>query len=114
MPFKILDHQGKVIRPDLGDGDPLRAFEAEIAEVARSIRSKKPSPILSGELASDAITLCYKQSDSVQKGRPVRVCDGVEFAPPTSHTPRTLPVKSTQSFFPHFPRFIPDSDARNV
>ena len=71
--FKIVDHLGKVHRPDLGDGDPLRAFEAEITEVARSVRSNQPSLILSGGLASDAITLCHKQSDSVQKGRPVRV-----------------------------------------
>jgi predicted dehydrogenase len=73
MPFKIVDHLGKVHRPDLGDGDPLRAFEAELAEAANSVRSNQPSLILSGGLASDAITLCHKQSDSVQKGRAVRV-----------------------------------------
>lgn len=73
MPFKIADNRGKVIRPELGDGDPLRAFEAEISEAARSIRSNKPSAILSSELASDAITLCHKQTESVQKGRAVRI-----------------------------------------
>lgn len=73
MPFKIIDNKGKVIRPDLGAGDPLQAFQAEIAEAAASIRSNKPSPILSGELACDAITLCHKQSESVQKGRAVRI-----------------------------------------
>jgi predicted dehydrogenase len=73
MPFKIADNRGKVIRPELGDGDPLHAFEAEIAEVARSIRSNKPSIVLSSELASDAITLCHKQTESVQKGRAVRI-----------------------------------------
>jgi predicted dehydrogenase len=73
MPFKILDSKGKVIRPDLGDGDPVRAFEAEIAEVAKSVRSGRPSAILSGELARDAIMLCHKQTESVMKGRPVRV-----------------------------------------
>ncbi len=73
MPFKIVDNRGKVLRPDLGDGDPLRAFEAEITEAAKSIRANKPSPILSGDLASDAITLCHKQTESVQKGRAVRI-----------------------------------------
>jgi predicted dehydrogenase len=73
MPFKIVDSKGKVIRPDLGDGDPIRSFEAEIAEVARSIRSGKVSPILSGDLARDAIAICHKQTESVLKGRPVRL-----------------------------------------
>jgi len=73
MPFKIIDDQGKVLRPDLGDGDPVRAFEAEIAEMARSLRSKRPSDILSGALASDAILLCQRQAESVQKRKPVRV-----------------------------------------
>ena len=73
MPFKIVDHKGKVLRPQLGDGDPLRAFEAEIDEVVKAIQSGRPSPVLSGKLASDAMTLCYKQAESVQKGRAVRV-----------------------------------------
>lgn len=73
MPFKILDRKGKVIRPDLGDGDPVRAFEAEIAEVVRSIRKNRPSEILSGQLAHDAIALCHKQAESVVKGRTVRM-----------------------------------------
>jgi hypothetical protein len=73
MPFKILDIKGKVIRPELGDGDPVRAFEAEIGEAVKSIQSGRPSTILSGELASDAITLCYKQAESVTKGRAVRI-----------------------------------------
>lgn len=73
MPFKILDAKGKVIRPDLGDGDPVRAFQAEIEEVVRSIRTNRSSPILSGELAADAITLCHKQTASVLKGHKVRI-----------------------------------------
>ncbi len=73
MPLKVLTDKGKVIRPDLGDGDPIRAFEAEVKEVVSSIRAGKPSPILSGELARDAIILCHKQTESVTKKRPVKV-----------------------------------------
>lgn len=72
MPLKILTPNGKVVRPDLGDGNPIRAFEAEIKEVAQAIRTGKPSAILSGELARDAVILCQRQAESVRKGKPVR------------------------------------------
>jgi predicted dehydrogenase len=73
MPFKLIDHKGKVLRPKLGGGDPIQAFEAEIVEVANSIRSRRASPILSGAFAHDAIAICHKQTESVMKGRTVRV-----------------------------------------
>lgn len=73
MPLKIVTSTGKVIRPDLGDGDPVRGFESEIKEVVRSIGSAEPSAILSGELARDAIVLCHKQSESVRRGKLVKV-----------------------------------------
>lgn len=73
MPLKIVTNTGKVIRPDLGDGDPVRGFEGEIKEVVRSISSGEPSAILSGELARDAIVLCHKQTESVRRGKLVKV-----------------------------------------
>jgi predicted dehydrogenase len=73
MPLKIVTSTGKVIRPDLGDGDPVRGFESEIKEVVRSLGSAEPSAILSGELARDAIVLCHKQSESVRRGKLVKV-----------------------------------------
>jgi predicted dehydrogenase len=73
MPLKVLTDKGKVLRPDLGDGDPVNAFVAEIKEVASSIRTGQTSALLSGELARDAILLCHKQTESVKKGRPVKV-----------------------------------------
>jgi predicted dehydrogenase len=73
MPLKILDARGKVIRPELGADSPTAAFEAEIKEVAKSIRSGKPSAVLSGDLARDAIVLCHRQTESVRAGRPVKV-----------------------------------------
>lgn len=73
-PLTLLDAKGQVVYPQLPPGDPmLAAFDAEIQEVARSIRSGQPSPLLSGELARDAIVLCHRQTESVRKGRPVRV-----------------------------------------
>jgi predicted dehydrogenase len=73
MPLKILTQNGKVLRPDLGGGNEITAFEAEIKEAARSIKAGTASSILSAELARDAIVLCQKQSESVMKGKAVRV-----------------------------------------
>jgi len=72
-PLKILTDKGRVLRPKLGDGDPIEGFVQEIKEVARSLRSGQPSPVLSGDLARDAVALCHKQADSVTRGRPVKV-----------------------------------------
>jgi len=78
MPLKVLvsdttDSAAMVVRPELGDGDPIRAFEAEIEEVVRALESNAPSAILSGELARDAIFLCHKQTESVTKRAQVDV-----------------------------------------
>jgi predicted dehydrogenase len=68
----ILD-KGKVWRPKLVSGDPLIAFEGELAEVVRSVRNNVPSPLLAGELARDAVVLCKKQTESVLRGVPVKI-----------------------------------------
>ena len=72
-PLTILDHKGQAIVPKLVAGDSVTAFEAEIAEVVKSIRTGRPSPILSGELARDAVVLCHKQTESVKQDRLVKV-----------------------------------------
>lgn len=72
-PLTILDGAGRVLEPKLGSDDPLVAFEAEMKEVTRSIRNGKPSPILDGRLARDAVVLCEKQARSLATGRVVRV-----------------------------------------
>jgi predicted dehydrogenase len=73
-PLTILDDQGKVLRPQMPAGDPmLAAFEAEISEAANSITSGRPSALLGGELARDAIVLCHKQTESVRSGKTVQI-----------------------------------------
>jgi len=62
-----------VKHPKLSDGDPMNAFQAELREILRAIRTGQPSPILDGSLARDAIVLCQKQTESLRKGRPVKV-----------------------------------------
>ncbi|MCA9245580.1 MAG: Gfo/Idh/MocA family oxidoreductase [Planctomycetales bacterium] len=73
LPLTVFDDKGKATNPKIGDGDPLNAFEAELKAVKAGLASGNPSPILSCDLARDAITLCHKQTRAVQTGRPVRI-----------------------------------------
>ncbi|MCE5267610.1 MAG: Gfo/Idh/MocA family oxidoreductase [Planctomycetaceae bacterium] len=72
-PLTVLTSDGKAMRPKLPGGDPTVAFVAELGEVVRSVRNNKPSPLLAGELARDAVVLCQKQTESVRKSRAVKV-----------------------------------------
>ncbi|MFO0869526.1 MAG: Gfo/Idh/MocA family oxidoreductase [Pirellulales bacterium] len=72
-PLTVLDGDGQAHVPQLGDGNPQRAFEAEIAEVARSLAAGQPSEILGGDLACDALVICQKQAESAQTGRRVEL-----------------------------------------
>lgn len=68
MPVKILTEDGKVIRPELGDGDPVFAFRREIEEVTQCLAANRASEILNGSLARDAIEICQMQAQSVMQG----------------------------------------------
>ena len=73
LPIKILDSDGKVVRPELEAGDEIAGFVAEIEEVANCISENRPSKILGGELARDAIVLAERQVTSVKTASPVSV-----------------------------------------
>jgi len=73
MPLSLLTEDGKVFRPELGSGDPVNAFEAEIREVVNAIQTNTPSPILAGNLAQDAVILCNKQTESARTGERVEI-----------------------------------------
>jgi predicted dehydrogenase len=66
LPLTVYEGEGAVRQPELGDGDPVRAFQAEIAEILRALESGRPSPILSGDLARDAVALCRMQEEAVR------------------------------------------------
>jgi predicted dehydrogenase len=72
-PLTVLDAGGKATQPKLGSSDPTDGFIAELREVARSLKSGTPSDILSGELATDALRLCLRQTQSVKSGRLVKM-----------------------------------------
>jgi predicted dehydrogenase len=73
MPCTVLAEDGKVERPELGSGDPMDAFVLEISAVVDAINSGQPAEFLMGDLARDAITICQKQTESVQTGRRVEL-----------------------------------------
>ncbi len=66
MPLTVLTSDDRVLRPELGSGDPIDGFVREINEVTRAIESGRPSPLLDGNLARDALLLCHRQSESVR------------------------------------------------
>src|SRR5262245_28363927 len=72
-PLTVINGKGKAEQPALPGGDPmLAAFDAEIKEVAQSVSSGRPSSLLAGELARDAIVLCHAQSRAVTSGKTVK------------------------------------------
>jgi len=71
-PLTVLDAKGRAIHPRLPSSDPTDGFVSELKEVAQCIASGNPSAILDGRLATDALTICQKQSQSVAAGRFVR------------------------------------------
>jgi predicted dehydrogenase len=73
LPLTVYEADGKVRQPELGDGDPVRAFEGEIEEIAAAIASGRSSPVLSGELARDALRICHAQTESVRGRRETAV-----------------------------------------
>jgi predicted dehydrogenase len=73
VPLTILTKDGKASRPKLDSGDMTDAFVAELSEALRAVRANKPSPLLAGELARDAVVLCQKQTESLLRGRAVKI-----------------------------------------
>jgi predicted dehydrogenase len=73
-PLTVLDADGKAFQPELPQGDPmLAAFIAEIGELVKSVETNRPSALLGGELARDAIVLCHRQTEAVRTGERVTV-----------------------------------------
>ncbi|MBN1911764.1 MAG: Gfo/Idh/MocA family oxidoreductase [Pirellulales bacterium] len=73
VPVTLMTNSGRVTRPKLGSGDPVDSFVAELQEVIRSVRTGTPSLLLDGQLAHDALVLAHRQTQSAQRGRPVKV-----------------------------------------
>lgn len=75
MNVKLLDADGTVTIPELGDGDPVHAFGRELSEVVSSLQNQRTSSLLSGDLARGAIAMCEAQANSLESGEIVKVTD---------------------------------------
>jgi hypothetical protein len=73
MPVTVLGADGQVTRPTIASGDPVDAFVEELTHVVGCVESGKESPVLNAQLACDALKLCARQTESVQKRRLVEV-----------------------------------------
>jgi predicted dehydrogenase len=73
-PLTVLTSDGKARQPKLkGGSDATAAFTAEIQAAVRGVQHHKAPDLLSGQLARDALVLCFKEMQSVQSGRAVAV-----------------------------------------
>lgn len=72
-PPTVLDANGKSKTVELTGGDPMDAFQAELKEVTDGVVKNRPSALLGGNLAMDAIRLCHAQTESLLKHRPIRI-----------------------------------------
>jgi len=66
MPLKVLLADGSVERPELGDGDPVFAFEREVGELVSCLEAGQTSKILDATLARDAIEICQMQAEQIK------------------------------------------------
>jgi predicted dehydrogenase len=68
-PPTVLDDAGQAQAVDVGAGDPMNAFEAELRTAVECVRKNQESDVLSGRLAQDAIKLCQMQAESIATAR---------------------------------------------
>ena len=73
MPVTVLTKDGGVEKPDLGDTDDITAFVNELTEAKDAFLSGKPSQLLDGVLARDALILCYKEIEAIVSRKQVTV-----------------------------------------
>ena len=67
IPLTVYRQDGGTEQPTLISGDdPLGGFTAEIDAAAEGVRHGKAPDLLSGQLARDALVLCFKECESVR------------------------------------------------
>ncbi len=73
MPLTVLHEDGSVEKPELPTGTDTLPFEMEIAEVVKSVETGIKSEKLDGALASEALTLCHRELESILAGKTVEI-----------------------------------------
>lgn len=68
-PPTVLHESGEVEFVDVGNGDPMFAFEKELGSVINCLQEGTSSSILSSDLALDAVQMCHMQKASLMESR---------------------------------------------
>ena len=61
VPVTVMHADGSLEKPELGDGDPVTSFVAEVDAAARTVDQGEISPILDAKIAADALRICEMQ-----------------------------------------------------
>jgi hypothetical protein len=70
----VLTADGKVDQPQLpGGGEATTAFTAEIQAAVDGVTLGREPDLLRGQLARDALVLCFRECESVRMGAPIAV-----------------------------------------
>lgn len=73
-PLTVLTASGKSQQPKLrGGDDPLSAFTTELQQAVEGVQTGMEPQPLRGQLARDALALCFKECQSVRTGKTVAV-----------------------------------------
>lgn len=72
-PLSVILGDGSVETPELGSGDPIDAFAAEIGVAVQSVERGVSGPQLSGDLARRALVIGLAEVESVKTGKPVEI-----------------------------------------
>lgn len=73
-PLTLVTKNGKATAPKLkGGSEWCAAFTAELQTAVDAVKSDKVPPILSADLARDALKLCHAEAKSISTGKPVRL-----------------------------------------
>jgi hypothetical protein len=74
IPLTVLGEDGETNQPRLkGGDDPISAFTAELQAAVNGVVAAKEPELLSARLARDALTLCFKECQSVRTGKAMTI-----------------------------------------
>jgi len=69
VPLTVYPSVGEVVTPALPEGgDPIAAFTAELQAAVTGVNTGTAPDLLTGQLARDALVLCYRECESVRRG----------------------------------------------
>lgn len=71
-PLKVYTPEG-LETPALAGGDEIDSFKEEISAAIQAVKTNTTSPLLDGQMARDALSLCIHEGESVATGKAIEV-----------------------------------------